>query len=77
MIVMFVRQELKQQNLPSDQQWQLHRVHQSQQQQAGQHLEERQAGQLQEGGHQVGGQPLWYWSQKFKKDGWSQHFQVQ
>ena len=49
MIVMFVRQELKQQNLPSDQQWQLHRLHQSQQQQAGQHFEERQAGQLQEG----------------------------
>ena len=55
MIVMFVRQELMQQNLTSDQQWQLPWVHPSIQQQARQHFQEHQAGQLPEGGHQDGG----------------------
>ena len=55
MIVMFVRQELMQQNLTSDQQWQLPWVHPYIQQQARQHFQEHQAGQLPEGGHQDGG----------------------
>ena len=55
MVVMIVRQKLKQQNLDSGQQWQLPWVLQLIQQQAGRRPQQQPAGQLPAGGHRDGG----------------------